>query len=77
MTNSFISMKGLGDNIYQRAFVKEYVKKHRNISLDTPWPEIYKDIPNVNFIRPQTNLRTQSKNICAKKDHAWVVFFIG
>jgi hypothetical protein len=54
------SMKGLGDNCYQRAFVKALPKP---VYLDTPWPEIYQDIPGVHFIRPQTTLRTQAKNI--------------
>jgi len=53
-------MKGLGDNIYQRAFIKALPKP---VYLDTPWPEIYSDIPGVHFIRPQTTLRTQAKNI--------------
>lgn len=54
------SMKGLGDNLYQRAFIKALPKP---VYLDTPWPEIYHDIPGVHFIRPQTTLRTQAKNI--------------
>lgn len=62
------SMKGLGDNIYQRAFIKALPKP---VYLDTPWPEIYRDIPDVHFIRPQTNLRTQAKNIARHAD--WVM----
>lgn len=54
------SMKGLGDNLYQRAFIKALPKP---VYLDTPWPEIYQGIPGVHFIRPQTTLRTQAKNI--------------
>lgn len=53
-------MRGLGDNLYQRAFIKALPKP---LYLDTPWPEIYRDIPGVHFLRPQTNLRTQAKNI--------------
>jgi len=53
-------MRGLGDNLYQRAFIKALPKP---VYLDTPWPEIYRDITGVHFIRPQTNLRTQAKNI--------------
>jgi hypothetical protein len=52
--------RGLGDNIYERAFIKQLPKP---VYLDTPWPEIHSDIPGVHFIRPQTNLRTQAKNI--------------
>lgn len=54
------SMKGLGDNIYQRAFVKQLPKP---VYLDTPWPELYRDIPGVHCVKPSTPLRTQSKNI--------------
>jgi len=51
-------MKGLGDNIYQRAFIKKMGK----VWIDTPWPEIYEDLP-VKFVSTRTTLRTQNKNI--------------
>lgn len=60
------SMRGLGDNIYQRAFVKAL---NGPVYLDTPWPELYRDLPDVHFVRPDTKLRTQSKNIA--KQAAW------
>lgn len=60
------SMRGLGDNIYQRAFVKAL---NGTVYIDTPWPELYRDIPDVHFVRPDTKLRTQSKNIA--KQPAW------
>jgi len=53
------SMRGLGDNIYQRAFIKQL---GCNVWMDTPWPEIYRGLP-VRFVMPKTNLRTQLKNI--------------
>ncbi|KAF0804925.1 hypothetical protein A6D6_02689 [Alcanivorax xiamenensis] len=53
-------MRGLGDNIYQRAFVKALPGQ---VYLDTPWPELYRDLPNVRFLKPETHLRTQSKNL--------------
>lgn len=62
------SMKGLGDNIYQRAFLKNLPGP---IYLDTPWPELVSDLPHVHFIRPQTTLRTQAKNIARHAD--WVM----
>lgn len=62
------SMKGLGDNVYQRAFIKALPKP---VYLDTPWPEIYSDMPGVHFIRPQTTLRTQAKNIARHAD--WIM----
>lgn len=53
-------MQGLGDNLYQRAFVRHL---RAPTYLQTPWPELYRDIPGVHFVRPTTKLRTQSKNI--------------
>ena len=60
--------RGLGDNIYERAFVKMLPKP---VYLDTPWPEIYAGIEGVHFTRPQTTLRTQAKNIARQTD--WTV----
>lgn len=54
------SMKGLGDNIYQRAVLREV---DADVYLDTPWPELYKDLPNIKPIKPSTKLRTQAKNV--------------
>ena len=62
------SMKGLGDNIYQRAFLK---KMPGPIYLDTPWPELVADLPHVHCVRPQTNLRTQAKNIA--RHSSWLM----
>lgn len=62
------SMRGLGDNIYQRAFVKAL---QGPVYIDTPWPELYKDIHDIHFVRPDTKLRTQSKNIA--RQPAWQV----
>ena len=53
-------MLGLGDGLYQRAFIKQMPKP---LYLSTPWPILYSDIPGVHSIRPQTTLRTQAKNI--------------
>jgi hypothetical protein len=54
-------MKGLGDNIYQRAFVK-VLAQQRDVYLATPWPELYEDLP-VRFVHMTTPLRTQAKNL--------------
>lgn len=59
-------MRGLGDNIYQRAFVKQLVGP---VAIETPWPELYSDLPNVRFTRPVTKLRTQLKNMARQR--AW------
>lgn len=61
-------MLGLGDGLYQRAFIKSMPKP---LYLATPWPILYEDIPGVHFIRPQTTLRTQAKNIARHAD--WVM----
>lgn len=57
-------MHGLGDNIYQRGFIKNI---RGDVILETPWPQIYQGLDNVQFVKPHTKLRTQSKNI-SKKD---------
>lgn len=59
------TMRGLGDTINQRAFIKEL---NREVWLDTPWPELYEDLPKVHFIPCQTTLRTQDKNIQKVKE---------
>lgn len=53
-------MKGLGDNIYQRAFIRQLGGL---VYLETPWPELYQDMPHVRCVRPVTELRTQAKNM--------------
>lgn len=50
-------MYGLGDSIYQRAFLKNMPGAY----VVTPWPELYADL-EVKPVRPQTRLRTQAKN---------------
>lgn len=62
------AMRGLGDSIYSRAFIKQLPGE---LYIDTPWPELLSDLPNVHFTRPQTTLRTQAKNIARHAD--WVM----
>ena len=52
---------GLGDNIYQRAFVKGMTLLY-NVYLKTPFPEIYEGL-GVKFVKQTSTLRTQAKNI--------------
>jgi hypothetical protein len=52
-------MFGLGDNIYQRAVVREMGPVH----LVTAWPQLYRDLPNVECLPASTVLRTQHKNV--------------
>lgn len=61
-------MQGLGDNIYQRAFIKN---AGHDVYLDTPWPELYHDLPHVHFVQPQTKLRTQAKNVRRNRMMKW------
>lgn len=55
------TQKGLGDNIYQRPFIKTLCKTHE-VYLKTPWVQLYKDLP-IKFVKDSTRLRTQNKNI--------------
>jgi hypothetical protein len=64
-------MWGLGDNIYQRPFVRELASSQKEIYLETPWPELYEDIPNVYFVRGNRALRTQLKNMALQKPMRW------
>lgn len=61
-------MKGLGDNIYQRAFIKQFPE---GTWLETPWPELYQDLPGLHLIRPDTRLRTQLKNLQRQPADRW------
>lgn len=67
MTELINGQNGLGDNIYARAFVKAL---KGDVYLRTPWPELYRDLPNVQFFNPETELRTQAKN--ASRFDGWV-----
>lgn len=64
-------MRGLGDNIFQRPFVKALARV-RPVYLITPWPELYYDIPNVHFVHEATPLRTQAKNMIRQDPVVWV-----
>jgi len=52
-------MLGLGDSIYQRAFLK---KETNQVYFVTSWPELYEDLSHVIPVKPVTKLRTQKKN---------------
>jgi hypothetical protein len=60
---------GLGDNIFARPFIKELAKT-RQLYIDTPWPEIYQDLP-VKFARFPRELRTQMKNMRRQRPDRW------
>ena len=73
---AFRGMQGLGDNVYQRAFVKSLVKS-TPVILETPWPEIYEDLPNLRLVRPNTRLRTQAKNAESADKSVWGAPYCG
>lgn len=54
-------MHGLGDNLHQRAFIRQYLEDY-NVYLETSWPQVYWDFPELKFISKGTRLRTQLKN---------------
>ena len=62
-------LRGLGDNINQHAFLREL---DFPFYLDTPWPELYSDIPNARFIKCETVLRTQTKNLNRQSENRFV-----
>jgi len=62
---------GLGDNIYERPFVLDAVKRYNKVFLTTPFPELYHKIDNLFFIKPQTELKTQKRNIEAQPNSIW------
>lgn len=55
-------MRGLGDSIYHRPFVRSLVRSNE-VWLRTAWPELFDDIPGLRLLRDITRLRTQAKNI--------------
>ena len=60
-------MLGLGDNLHQRAVVRDLLERH-DVFLQTPWPALYHDLP-VHLLPPrETSLRTQRKN--ARREQA-------
>lgn len=56
-------MHGLGDNIHQRALVRQLVQRHR-VWLQTPWPCVYHDLvgERLRLVPTASGLRTQAKN---------------
>jgi hypothetical protein len=56
-------MHGMGDNLHQRAVVRELMREH-TVWLETPWPSIYHDIigPRLHVVSRGSTLRTQAKN---------------
>ena len=60
---------GLGDNIYQRPFVRAAATQYE-VYLETPWPELYADL-DIKFVRGGRRLRTQQKNMARQSIDRW------
>jgi hypothetical protein len=73
MTDLYIEgQKGLGDNLFLRPFVRAACHRHRGVWLETPWPQLYWDMPgNLHFVREATCLRTQRKNMESVSAQTW------
>lgn len=63
-------MRGLGDNIYIRAFV-ETLARESEVHISTPWPELFQNISGIKFQKPHTTLRTQLKNLGRFPPERW------
>lgn len=63
-------MKGLGDNIFQRPFVRAACETGRQVFLETPWPQLYADLP-VKPVMTNTTLRTQRVNELSQGCDTW------
>ncbi len=59
-------MHGMGDNLHQRAIMRELARSN-DVWLETPWPCLYGDL-GIHLIRPETRLRTQAKNAAREAD---------
>lgn len=57
-------MHGLGDNLHQRAIIRQLIPNYKMIWLETSWVSVYHDLIGENFqvILRKTSLRTQKKN---------------
>lgn len=64
-------MKGLGDNIYERAFIKRLAANSaHDVYVETPWPELFEDL-RVRFLHAGTGLRTQAANLARQGADRW------
>lgn len=56
-------MHGLGDNIHQRAVLRQLMQTH-SVTLETSWASVYHDLvgDDLKLVRRPVGLRTQTKN---------------
>jgi hypothetical protein len=61
-------MLGLGDNLHQRAVVRQLMQQ-QPVWLQTPWASVYHDLvgPRLNLLPRDSRLRTQQKNIARER----------
>ncbi len=62
---------GFGDSIMQRPFIRALSEREDIVYLKTPLPDIYADFPNVRFIKPAADYRTQSKHMTKIVPDLW------
>lgn len=60
---------GLGDAIYARPLIAAAARR-RDVYLETPWPELYADLP-IRFTRGNKALRTQQRNMLRQPAGLW------
>ena len=59
-------MQGMGDCLHQRAVVRQLASRF-DVWLETSWPLIYWDMPEVHLLASNTTLRTQQKNVARER----------
>lgn len=61
-------MHGLGDNIHERAIIRQLMKRSE-VWLETPWPCVFYDLvaQGLHVVSKPTSLRTQAKNALREK----------
>lgn len=69
MNFNVVGMMGLGDNLHQRAVMRQLMERGI-VWLQTPWPSVYWDLvgPKLHLMPLETRLRTQLKNAAREKD---------
>lgn len=71
------SYLGIGDNIYQRPFIKKLAEEHDEIYIDTPVPQLYVDCGhNIKFVKSnilfkEMELRTQKRYMDSMPEVLW------
>lgn len=62
-------MDGLGDTIYSRPYAQALVEYAETLFIETSWPQLFSDLPNVKFVKPQgLALRVQRENVASWHD---------